>query len=98
MQVIQYNDQYPNGLTLEIIFRFHGYDWLVTASDKKTYILPHFSNKRAKKFKLIHWCMNRCSIGIWHDRKFITQKELRLKAYKVNEKIIIYERINECPF
>jgi choline-glycine betaine transporter len=98
MQVIEYNNQYPNGLVLDVKFRFTGFDWLVTDINKCTYILRHFSNKRTKPFIKVHWSYNHGSIGIWHERNFITKKELLSKCYKVNEKITIYEKINDCPF
>lgn len=98
MQYLEYNSQYPNGLIIDVIFRFEGYDWLVTDKNKKTYILRHFENKRTCKFKPVSWNYNNGSIGIWHSRKFITKKELRNKSYKVNEQIKIYEKIKDCPF
>ena len=98
MQSLEYNNKYTNGLILDVIFRFKGFDWLVTDINKCTYILRHFSNKRTKPFRIVCWSYNNGSIGIWHERKFITKKHLLSVCYKVSEKIKIYEKINDCPF
>lgn len=94
-----FNDLYPKGLILDVRFRFNDYDFLVTDVNKKTYMLNHFSNKRVKPFKVINWHLNNGSIGIWYCKKFITRNELRKKAYKVNERLIIFENYEDItPF
>jgi hypothetical protein len=98
MQYLDYNDKYPNGLILDVIFKFKGLDWLITDANKITYQLCHFENKRSRPFRTVHWSYNNGSVGIWHNRKFITKKELREKSYRVNEKIIIYHKISILPW
>jgi hypothetical protein len=98
MQHLEYNDNYHNGLILAVKFRFKGLDWLATDENKVTYILRHQLRKRHVPFKKIHWQYNNGSIGIWHDRKFLTKKYLLSIAYKVDEKITIYEPINDTPW
>lgn len=97
MQYLEYNNQYPKGLILAVKFRFKDLDWLVTDENKVTYILRHQCEKRTIPFHKIHWSYNNGSIGIWHNRKFITKNYLLKNCYKINERIKVFEEIKTGP-
>lgn len=86
---------------LLIKYRFKDYPYIVADGKGNFYQLPHCVNKYYKKFRQLKLVLNNnVTLGYRINRKFISLKQLRLKAYTCSELITISYSVkdSDMPF
>lgn len=84
---------------LRVKYRFKDYPFIVADGKGAFYQLPHCSKKYTRSFRRLSLVLNnRVTEGYRINRKFVSLKQLRKKAYLAEETLLIEEQHTESPF
>jgi hypothetical protein len=84
---------------LLIKYRFQGMPFIVADGKGEFYQLPHCLNNYTKSFRKLELVLNNnVTEGYRIDRKFISLKQLRQRAYKSSEVMDVSPIDNDLPF
>ena len=84
---------------LQVKYRFQNLPFIVADGKGVFYQLPHCSNRYSKPFRILKPILNNgVTEGIRFNRKFISFKQLREKAYEAHELIHLENKHGDVPF
>jgi len=85
--------------TLLIKYRFQGFPFIVADGKGVFYQLPHSTHNYFKSFRKLNMVLNNgVTEGYRINRKFVSLRQLRKKAYAAHEVISLDELNIQLPF